>query len=420
MIKKVGLTVFVKFFQLGIGMLMLMLSAKIFGPDGRGIIAGANAMAMTFATFGGISIGRVVVFHIAKSKKTAKEFLSDCCFSILSFCGLISICIYGIAMLMWFLLPSFWGQLPGNFLLLAFINVPILLWSAYSNNIFASLDLLFQKNVITFVVISIYAILSYLGILYFKITLVSFFLIMNTSIALIGIAEIAYLKKVLHFKFAIDFPLLWMLFKDGVKMHMDTIAGAMMSSINLIVINYFLLPFDVGVYQLAQALAEYILVIPMMFGLQFNNEISNFGPDRALQQHQKYYIWVSICMAGLCVITYYIAPFLVIFVSSEKFHASIEILRLLLFSVVFNSFCFLFQPQWAGRGYFKLMSVMTILLGLVGAGSSYLLVAKLGLRGAAISRNIVYFIAGTGNILALWYFLKRANKHEKIRQELCN
>lgn len=413
MLKKVGLTVFVKFFQLAVGMLLLIVSAKIFGPEGRGVIAGANAMAMTFATFGGMSIGRVVVFHIAKSEKSAKEFLKEYFFSILSFCGFFSIIIYCFAIFLWFNFPEFWGKLPSKFLLLAFFNIPILLWSAYSNNLFASLDCLLQKNIITLVTIIVYSIVAYLGIQYFKISLVSFFIIMNASIALIGIVEILYLWRSLRFKIMIDFTIILKLLKDGAKMHMDTIAGTMMSSINILVINYFLLPKDVGIYQLAQKLAEFILVIPMMFGLQFNYEISNLGPDEALIKHKKYYIGVSVALCLLCFASYYSAPLLVQLVASEKFHASIEILQLLLLSVIFNSFCFLFQPQWAGRGYFKLMSAMTVVLGLIGAGSSYLLISEYGLIGAAYSRNLVYMVAGVGNMFAFWYFFKRAIKEAK-------
>ena len=408
MLRDISYTIVARFAALFLSMLSLMLSAKYYGPEGRGFIAGTTTMASVMATLGGLSIGRVLVFEINRAKKHPLEFFRAYISSILALCFLLSLLIYIVALVLYAIRNDLYGKIDATYYVLVFTAVPALIWSGNSIYTFSSINRLHAQNTIGLIVQSVYIAIVALAIFGFGAGLIWFLVLMTASNIATAACEIYYLIRLLKPEWKVDWSEIGILVRNGMKLHADTMGGILITSANILILNYYLAPREVGIYQMAMQLVSMIIIVPTVVALAFNHEIATLGHDAALIKHSRYYYYVMIMMVVLCGASYVIIPRIIVIVASNRFNDSVMLFRLLLLSVVGNTFCTLLGPQLASRGYFKYLSFSTILLGAGGLLVSSYLIKRFHMAGAAYSTIIVYTVGMVLNLFVFGYLRKKA------------
>jgi len=415
MLKTVSYTVITRFTVLFISTLSLALSAKWYGPEGRGYIAGATTMASLMATIGGLSIGRVLIFEMTRLKLSPQEYLRRNLCSLILIALSLTAVIYLGALIIAYAHPTFFGKVDRSFYLIAFMAVPALVWSGQSLYVFSALGRLPTQNTVNIAVQAIYLSCAGLAVLHFKAGLFWFLMLMTFSSLAVAACELFYLFRFLHPEKVIHSKEVTALIRNGVKIHVDTIGGILITSANILILNYYLAPREVGIYQLAAQMVSVIVIVPTVVALNFNHEIATLGHDTALQKQAVYYFAVMALVALTCGAAYFLVPYAVAILASDKFQNAIGIFRLLLLSVVGNAFCVLMGPQLSARGYFKYLSVSTLVFGCAGVVLSVTLVKRFGMTGAAYATIILYTAAMVGNIIFYWYLRNRAAGNNVMR-----
>lgn len=411
MFTKISYTVFVRILSMAVNVLTFILTAKYFGAEGRGNIAAVSALLMSFTTIAGFSIGRVLVFEIGRSGMNARSYFHKNLFSLLGICLLLSLVVFISGYAFWMFYPTIFGTTPIEYYALYFLAAPSIIWQGYSSYIFASLDNLIKQNKILLISMCIYVSVIYIAILLFHIPFVIYLLITLLYILFTGIFEFIEVVKIVGIQFKFYINSISSLFKKGLSMHVDTIGGLLITSSNILLINSSMQASDTGVFQFAAQFISMMIILPTIVSLQFNADITALGADKAFLKHKKFIWGIMIIMLVGCSLAWFLAPWLILLLGGTDFVLSTPVFQIMLISVIGNSFSVLLSSQYSGRGYFKLISGLTIILGSFGLIFSYFGIKLYGLYGAAWATNAVYTLSMLVNLIFYWIINKRCERN---------
>ncbi len=125
------------------GFFVFIVSANLYGPEGRGLIAYGTSLVSMFSLFFSFNLGRAFLFEKTKNKKGIDEKLKE----YISL-NLLLIILTILSVLTFGLLSSIKDILSANYLILFLIIVPYYLWSVNGTVIFATLNLSYKQELI--------------------------------------------------------------------------------------------------------------------------------------------------------------------------------------------------------------------------------------------------------------------------------
>jgi len=145
-----------------------------------------------------------------------------------------------------------------------------------------------------------------------------------------------------------------------------------------------------------------MLVIPLAASLVLSGRVAQLGPDGAWAFQRKVMIYVPLLMVGASILAAVCSPYLIPLVVGPKYVPAVPVFQLSLLGVVGASFSALMASQWIGRGYFVVLSALSIGVAIIHLTASLLFVPRYGMFGAVYANLITFTIAIIGNgVLAL-------------------
>lgn len=399
-------TVGTRFLVLGLQALLVIIAARAFGPAGSGTFAAGVALVSLAGTLGGFSVGRVLVYHITLAGEPAAEFWKRRLTSVLGTVIALSLGASLVTLGVCALRPSLLGSLTIRQLIVLCVAIPFYVWQGFGSYIFASLDTLHRQNLVTAATRLAYLAVV-LAAVYAKVLTVDGFIWLFAVFSAIScLAEIIILARSVRPQLQFHWGVVRNLCVDGLKLHIDTVGGYLISSANLLIINYFLRPSDVGIYQVANQCAMVIGVFPTVAQLFIHSDVARIGPDAAWAENKKM-LWRIMGFAACAVIlAVAVAPHVLSGLAGPSFASGSAVFRLLVAASLGNAFAVLMSPQWVNRGHLQLLSGITIALGLIGLISAIILVPRMGIMGAGLSTVLVYTLALAVNLA----FYKRIDR----------
>jgi len=227
-----------------VGLASLAVTARILGPEGRGVVAGVMAWASLFATLGSISIGQVIVHHAAKQRdKTWVEPL----FGVLLFITLLlTSFVWLVAAGLGYLKEDIYGTLPPWALHIGFLSVPFLIWQSYGSHLLISSGNLDYYNRAQVFASSV-GFLFIVGALVLLDSGVAGALIATLmTTALISCIGMSKLWVLAGEKIVVQTQGIRALVKDGLKLHLNAVGGVLLTVVNTLMINYYSNTEEVG------------------------------------------------------------------------------------------------------------------------------------------------------------------------------
>lgn len=401
MLKRISYSIILNILSQGILFVVFLISAKLLGPAGRGVISAAVAMVTLMGTLAGFSIGRITSHRIMESGKTAIEYYKDNFFNVFLLL-LISITLGFVSFaIIQFAFPNTLGKINPISFWITFLSLPYFVWSSYSMYIFSNMDKIRVQNNIALICKLILLVVS-TAYFFSKGLTENIFLFSFSMVNLINfLCDQVYLFKVLKYKLTISWLEVKGLFINGLKVHFDTIGYILYSSLLIVTLNANVDIDEVGLYNFSAQLISIIIIIPTVTSQYINTSCINSTPKLFWPQHKKILGLSLTIILIICLLAYYLLPILISYLGL-RFEKSIPFFNLLLLTVLPNSFATLMSPQWLTRGYFKSISAITLLAGISGYVSMLIFVEDLKGYAAVLLNLVIYAIVAVANLF--FYF----------------
>ncbi|HEV7425543.1 MAG TPA: oligosaccharide flippase family protein, partial [Thermoanaerobaculia bacterium] len=378
-----------------------VITARLLGPDGRGVYVAAISWAALFATFSHLSLSQVII-HLAAGKPQ-DEWLSRVMGSLVVIVTATTILGWIVAAIMyWSRSGALFHHLDGLILMLALLTLPALIWLEDGNGVLMALDKLPVMNfaqiagasaslLFTFVAVG----LAGLGV---KGALVATLLAQLTTVGI----SLGYVFRQIP-RLTIDVQTVRTLLKGGAMLHFNAIGSYLFTQANVLILNHYRSTSETAQYQLAMQLLFGMQIIPMAVSSVTYALVSRLGPDGAWPQHRQLLLQVVLLMLVLAGVAYFVAPLVVRLVFGVSFLPAAQIFRILLLGVLGMTMALVMASQWISRGLFLQAASLTLLVGAATVAGNYLVVPKYGMFGAAWVTVGTYGTSVIGNsIMFFW------------------
>jgi len=379
-------------------LLTLVITARVLGPDGRGMVAAVVAWAGVFATVGNLSIGQSTLYHVVKEKD--ENWLPTVFGSLLFILATVSFISWGGGAATYILTGGdAFSNYPVTILLIGAAMIPFMVWNSYGNALMVALNevTLFNKMLIStrtigFVFLCLFLFtLGVQGVLWANLI----------SISLLSIFIFTYIwsKKKTPIKFYKNtaIPLL----KNGLYAHPATIGSYLIFTADVIMINYYMGATSTGYYQLAVEFLGAALLIIQSIATVLQGHVSEIGANKAWKLQRKYIKYTMFIVAAGVIVAYFAIPYVLPVIVGDQFGPSLPILQIMLFTLLGHALSCLMASQWIARGLLKEISAITVFVGAVNVFMNYILIPEYGMYGALFASIIAALFAFIINICML-------------------
>ena len=383
-------------YSLLVGLASLAVTARILGPEGRGVVAGVMAWGSLFATVGSMSIGQVVVHHATTHR--GKRWIEPLFGVLLLMTLILTVLMWLVAAGIGYVKEDIYGKLPAWALQLGFLSVPFLIWQSYGSHLLMSSGNLNFYNRAQIIASSVGFLIIVFALVWLEKGVAGALTATLMTTALISCIGITKLWAMAGEKIVIQTQMILALIKDGLKLHLNAVGGVLLTVVNTLMINYYSTVAEVGWYQFASQMIATIIILPQALQRVLYEMTAESGPDQIWPQQKRILGRLMGIMIAVILLIYVLSPWLIILIAGEKFVVSVEVLRPLLISVVGVSLSYGMANQWLGRGLFLQTALLTLMSGVVNVCLNALFIPRYGMIAAAWSLAFVYTVGLLTNL----------------------
>jgi O-antigen/teichoic acid export membrane protein len=379
-----------------VGILALSITAKVFGPDGRGQLAAITTSVSLFATFGSLSLGQIAIHRAASAVNEGRPWLMQAFRVLACMTIIVSALGWALAGVLHAGARSF-GDLPTAWLALGFLMLPMMVWEQHGNALLMARQELRISNRAQIVgrtlTVSLVAVL--VGHAQWGVpgALVATLL---GQLVVSGWTLVKLVPPSGPFGFPCRREIASYL-RDGMKLHLNAVGAFLISGMDVLMVNYYSGPAETGLYQLGVQLTTLMLIVPQAAAMVAYGKVAQRGPDAAWRQHCLIMMQTTLFIVVIGVIAGLTAPWWLPVVAGPEFLPAAGLFRWQLLGVVGMTFSTMMAPQWIARGYFWQASLLTVAVGLANFLANLLLIPRYGMYGAVWAALGCHLLAIVGN-----------------------
>jgi len=390
--KNTAITFLSQILSLGLGIILLIILARVLGPEGKGIYTLIILIPTLAIKLAGLGIEEANVYFTGSKKIPIKNIISNS--FILAFSiGLILILLFlGFSNFNFFQNFLNSNKINTSYLWLAVLTIPFTFLFVWLNNIFLGREEIIKFNALNifFVFFQLIAAIFFLIIMKQGVWGAIFSYVLATIVTALII--IFLIKKIIPTQLSFNKESLKNGLNYGIKAYLGIIAQFLNYRLSILLIAIFLTPVSVGLYSIAVEIVEKLWLIPMAVATVLFPRVSSVQASQAniltpkVCRHTLFIMpIISFCLA---ILTY---PLVKIFFGSAFLPAVIPLLVLLPGIIAFSGVRILLadlfgrgKPEigmWAG---FTSLAVNILL--------NIFLIPKWGIVGAAFASTIAYIL----------------------------
>jgi antigen flippase len=381
--------------------LTLAISARYLGPDGRGIVAAAYGWVAVMSVVGGLSLGQVVI-HLAAGKDR-DAWLPSILGSLLIIVAVVTAVVWGGVVLSYFFSSgSLFNHLSPGVLVIAFVGLPILIWSDLGLNLLLALDGLKVFNVAQVVgsILQLIAMTALVVILGLGVRGALAAMLVSQSV-IVGTCLTFVYRRAPAIRIRLE--AVGQLLKGSAKLHLSAIGTVFFTQTNVILVNYFCRPEDTGYYQLATQLIMVLQLLPVSMSMVAYTLVARDGPNAAWPEQRRMLIKGVALTLVASAAAYLTSPWLVRLLAGQRFMPAVPLFRLMLPTLVGVTMSMVMASQWIGRGLFLQAAGLTFATGVLAFAGNIWLLPRIGVLGAVYTTLGVYGLSIVGNgSMAYW------------------
>ncbi|MCL4511792.1 MAG: flippase [Bacteroidetes bacterium] len=400
--RSVSITLVSKGLVILTGIVTSILTARLLGPSGRGVLAVFLAITGIATQVGGLGLHAAPSYYISQDKSLLSRLVP-----LLMSYSLIAGSFLGTLFIIAFAaFPAFYSGMNWIFVLLAAItiipsiSVPLLQGLLLGVEDFVG----YNAGELAYRVFYMIGIVIVLYLL--KLHLHSALAMTSAAIFFNAAAFLFFLnRKGAKPALIFDTSLFKRIYSYGLRAYLVALLSYLVVRSDIFILNYLRGPSDTGIYSIAVQFADLIFVFPVTLStMLFPKVASGFADAEFTVKVSRF---TSFVLGGICILTYLSAKWIIPFMFSNQFLASVPALDLLLVGVYSYGMMSVISSYFGGKG----MPLRTVLIWIPGlllnVALNLILIPRIGVNGASISSTIAYFLIF---ILYAEYFRKETGK----------
>lgn len=396
----------VKTLVLILGLFSSIVSARVLGPEGKGIYAVATALTGIGVQFGNLGMHSSNTYFLAKDKKILPAIVGNSMLITL----LVTIVTGGVLIVM-FLFPDL-VTVHGFVLVLAMSFIPLQLYNMFQENYFVALDKIKQYSILEMLNGAVYPILL-LIVAFANVETLSPEIAIVLSIFSTGVVLITgwrYLKKEMHEKVCVDRNLLRKTVPFGFKSYVSCLLTYLVLRVDVLMLDSFLNKSETGLYSLAVNLADIVNMIAVSVSMLLFPKLSGMSEKEEKRKFiGKTLKYMAIIMFVLVVGATIFSEMGVLLVYGEEYRPSIPVFRILMPGIFFWALSSLLFNYYSSENRIGVNIVAAFIGLVVNFVLNGFLIPRNGICGAAIASTIAYVII----FIILIICLKKGVDNEK-------
>ena len=390
-----------KLYALVVGLVTTAATARLLGPDGRGIFVAAIGWVTLFSTVGYLSLGQVVIHRAAG--QPPHRWLPSTLGSLLGIIAALTL-VGWAAVAGGFVLTdgAMFNHLRPQIVVVAFLFLPFMLWVENVSSLLLALDALWMLNAAQIVAgtASVALVFVFLSLLDWGVVGAVAAFGVNSGLVVIACLAFAIRRaKNVRYEPGVTRELLG----GGAKLHLNAVGSYVATYGSILIINHFRTPDETAYFQLAFQLINAMMVLPAAVSMVAYTSIAKCGATAAWGEQRRLMAQALalVCIAGIG--AYLAAPLVIRLIGGESFGESVPLFRIMLLSIIGMTISVVMASQWIARGLFLLVSGVSLAVGCFIAGANFVFVPDFGASAAAwvtvAASAISIFINGG---MALW------------------
>lgn len=388
---KIAETAGARVYSIFAGMATLVLTARLLGPEGRGVVAAVTSWVGFFCTFGCLSLGQVALHRAAQNEGVtwlSKTFGALLFLAIIE-SGLGVLTAFGIYQLSD---GAIFGHLPYWVMVIGFAMLPLQIWEQYGSSLLMAVNRLriYNKAQIAGRTVGVIAVYAFVGLLGWGVLgALGASALGQLVVSLIGVS---LLWELAGRQWQVDWGEVISLIRDGAKLYLNVVGYVLFTQCDILMLNYYWPGAQVGWYQFSSQLVNCMLIVPQAASMVFYSRMGEMGPDRLWPGQKRVCILLIGLMAASAFLAYLFAPWAIVLVAGGKFAPSVAIFRLLLPALLGMTFSALMGNQWIGRGFFLQSGFLTLSAGLLKIVLNFIFIPRYAMVGAAWVTVATYLV----------------------------
>ena len=379
--------------------LLVLVTARIYGPEQRGYLALITVWVALSSLAAGLSLGQVAMHRVTKfGGGEIARLLADQLFNLAVSFGLAA--MLSLSLIGHLPTTNSLSNLPKSVLFSGLFAIPFMILEQYfkpllicTGNIKAANNSLAAGRTFGFVLAMVAALGWGLPIW----TVVMSVTAGQMVVSLLMLRNFG--KSVASQRRTPNDTVLSKrrLISDGFKLHMNAIGAVLINSSGVLVLGQYSNSSEVAFYQLALQLLNTILVLPQAVATVLGGRVAELGVERSWVEYRKICTLTIVAMFLLAALSGMVAPFLIKGVVGEDFEPAINIFKLMLLGCPGITLSILMGPQWIARGFFVHASVITSVIGVTAVFTSIWCAKNVGEVGVVYAFLATWALSVLGN-----------------------
>lgn len=379
--RSISTTTAVRLWSAASSLLLLALTARTLGPDGRGIIAAATAWTLLFSTVAFLSLGQVAL-HLA-AREQGEAWLPPVLGTLVAVTVVASALGWTVAYTAYAATGGeLFTPLTGTTLALAFLALPLFIWEQYGSSLLMGINRLDVYNRAVVVGRSAALVLA-AAALALDAGVNGVLVAVALGQAVVALRGIRHLLTAAERRPRPSRATARTLLSGGARLHANAVGAFLLTYTGVLAMSHYRGAVETGIYQLSTALLSAVLIVPQAAAWVMYARLSDTGADSAWAVHRRVLAGVSAIALAIGIAAAAASPLVVPAVAGPGFEDAAGLLALLLLSVPGLTWSAVMAPQWVTRGLFLQVSAITVGLGLVHLAGTLVLVPRHGAHGAA-------------------------------------
>lgn len=404
---KIAETYAVRLILLVIGLITTVITARILGPDGRGLYMVAVTIGAIGIQLGNLGLHASNTYYAAGDKGKLPALLGNTLVISFVLGGVGAVLTWGFSLLLPEIVP-----IHGALLILALMLIPFGLAYLLFQNLLLGIQEVRIYNIIEIIYKVLTIVLILLLIFINKVSIEAVFSAGLVSLIIVCALSLRNLKS--HFP---GYPSTSLtLFKEtiiyGLKAYLAAFFAFFVLKADILIIQYMLGAEQTGYYSIAVTVAETVYMLPVVIGTILFATLSGMSDGRQKWEYAKKVIYlVSAAMIVITGISVLLARPFIILLFGKTFTASVPAFIWLMPGILMLSINTVFMNYFASIG----MPLITVYspgaASLINIILNINLIPELGIIGASISSTISY---GVMLILSAVYILYMKKRGEYV------
>lgn len=398
-------------FVMVLNLLMGALTARILGPQRRGVLTLVITLPLTLVYFADLGLSQANVYFLGRNKRSESSIVSNSVVIALFVGTVVGLALWSIRGLV---LNTLLDDMPARYLVAILLLVPLLILYTYWMAILRARRRFGLFNVLRLLLPLILLGCMALALLVFRGGIgwaVVAYLTANVLAVVIGLLVIG---RLVQFKLGFDWPLARESLAYGLKSYLQNLIGHLTYRLDIYLVALFLPPSQIAFYGIATSIAEISWYIPNAVGMVLFPKLSNVVEERihplTAETCRHTLIIASLTTIAITIIGVITIPL----IYGPDYRPATVPLIALGPGVVAMSLYKILTRNFSSRDR-QQVSIIIAGLGLVlNVALDVLLIPRLGALGAAVASSCAYSAVGAA---MLWAFHRESHLslHEILR-----